>query len=81
MERVEIEWLDANHESGWMSLTEAEQMRPTLVLTVGWLVWSTAENLCVCGDVDTDSDSLHGVGIIPRRNVTRITVLAPAGDK
>lgn len=80
MDRVQVEWIDANHESGWLSRSDAEQMTASEVVTVGWLVWSTADAVCVCGDHDISDDNLHGVGIIPRRNVTRITVLTPVGE-
>lgn len=73
---VLVEWLDAEHEFGWMDGNEIEEQEPVLnCFTVGWLLKKTKTHIRVC---QTFSHNNHAQTlVIPKGMIVSITVLQP----
>lgn len=73
---VLVEWLDAEHEFGWMDGNEIEEQEPVLnCFTIGWLLKKTKTHIRVC---QTFSHNNHAQTlVIPKGMIIEMTVLQP----
>ena len=70
---VEVVWEDCTAlEDGWTN--RDENIRPALVLSVGFLVQETKSHLIIAQDIDEDGYK-NGRSQIPRGMVKRMTIL------
>nr|WMM95264.1 hypothetical protein MEP432_gp14 [Methylophilales phage MEP432] len=69
-------WLDINSDSSWLSPEKAKTSKPTICLSMGWLI-STSNNCHrIAGDYNFNDDgSLGDIGnvtTIPTRNIIKL---------
>jgi hypothetical protein len=71
---VLIEWLDAEHEFGWMDGNDISKSEPVLnCFSVGWLLAKTKHHVRLC---QTFSDNNHAqTVVIPVGMIVSITTL------
>ena len=74
---VEIEWVDACSNSGWIAQKEAEEWIgvPYACKTVGYLVSSTKEQVTVAATYSECDGKLNGLHQVPRGMVKRMRFL------
>ena len=73
---VLVEWLDAEHEFGWMDGNDITESEPVLnCFTTGWLLKKTKTHIRVC---QTFSHNNHAQTlVIPKAMIVAMTVLQP----
>ena len=69
-------WLDINTDSSWLTPEKAKSTKPTICLTMGWLI-STKDNCHrLAADYNFNDDGtlgdIGGVTTIPNRNIIKL---------
>jgi hypothetical protein len=71
---VEVLWDDATELKDWKEEHEEEDLKPCLILSVGFLVKQTKSHVVICQDLSYDG-MRNGRSQIPRGMVKQIKVL------
>jgi hypothetical protein len=71
---VEVLWDDATELKGWKEEHEEEELKPSLILSVGFLVKKTKTHIVIAQDLSEDR-MRNGRSQIPMGMVKRIKVL------
>ena len=71
---VEVIWDDATEIDGWKEEHEEEELKPCLILSVGFLVAKTKTHIVIAQDLSHDR-MRNGRSQIPRGMVRQIKVL------
>lgn len=70
---VLIRWTDiASYDGAWLDLSDAKDMKPGSMETLGWIIKETPEFVVVASTVDRDEDIVGSVNAIPRAVITEI---------
>lgn len=66
MEMVLIEWLDARSNDGWLTMEDAQAMKPAEVETVGWIISEDELVVRVSPSIDEEEEMVDYCLAIPR---------------
>lgn len=66
MRAIEIYWLDAQGDDGWLSRKEVEKQHITLIHTVGLLVSETKDHIAVTLADDPENENVGAYMVIPK---------------
>ena len=70
MKLVRVNWMDiGSYDGPWMDLSEAKEMRPVPMETVGYILEMSETHIVVCSTVSEDG-AVGSVNSIPRGVVT-----------
>lgn len=75
MDIVEVEWLDAQEETGSLTLEGAKQQEPFPVKSVGFLIENNKKKVIIaisCFQPDTNNEFFRSVWTIPKGMVKNI---------
>jgi len=73
-----FKWLDITSQSEpWMSLDDALEMKPAVMMSVGWIVKETPEYITIASTYDTDEELVGDVNCIPRKTIMEIIPVRP----
>ena len=71
---VEVLWDDATEIKGWKEEHEEEELKPCMILSVGFLVKQTKSHVVIAQDL-SDDHMRNGRSQIPRGMVKRLKVI------
>lgn len=68
-----FKWLDITSQSEpWMSVEDALDMKPAVMLSVGWIVKETPEYITIASTLDMEEELVGDVNCIPRKTIMEI---------
>jgi len=71
-----VTWLDITSQTEpWIDLTEAQDMKPATMVTLGWIVKETSAFVTLASTHDLDEDLVGDVNCIPRPAIISIVHL------
>jgi hypothetical protein len=70
---VLVDWIDSCSFSrqSWRGIDESEQLTPSKISSVGWLLVDEKTHIVLTGSVD-EEDHAHGCHTIPRGCITKM---------
>ncbi len=73
---VKITWLDITSQTDpWIDMDEALEMKPAIMVSVGWIVKDTLEFVTLASTLDTEEELVGDVNCIPRATIMSIDEL------
>ena len=75
---VKITWLDITSQTDpWIDIDDAMEMKPAIMISVGWIVKDNIDFVTLASTVDTEEELVGDVNCIPRSTIMSIEVLHP----
>lgn len=74
---VLVRWMDiVSFDGAWASGDDAAELKPSLMLTLGWLVSESESHITLAGSrCDDDDDTLGDLNAIPRGCIVSTTAV------
>ena len=79
-QKMMVKWLDITAQSEpWISLDEAKDMKPAVMVSLGWIIKETLEYITIASTVDTEDELVGDVNCIPRAAILEMKCLSSDG--
>jgi hypothetical protein len=77
---VEVEWVDATSEGGWVPIAEAMQLVPASMVTIGYTVYVDDDRIVIGRGTPTDGTQIMDPMVIPMGCIKKIINIVGADD-
>ncbi len=79
---VRITWLDITSQTDpWIDIDDAMEMKPAIMISVGWIVKENIDFVTLASTVDTEEELVGDVNCIPRPTIMNIEPLETSKSK
>ena len=75
MKIVKVNWLDSNSNGGWHDITSAKHIRPSLCITIGYVIDEADDYITIASSLAVINDSVSDVMCIPKFAVSSIETI------